>query len=138
MKNASPLPIAFLVVAIDLLGFGMVIPLLPRYAEHFKSEIPPEWMGYLIGGLMSSFSLMQFLVAPLWGRLSDRIGRRPVLLVSILGTCLSMTYLGFARSLGWLFIGRLFAGIAGANISTAYAYIADVTDEKNRAQGMGM
>jgi MFS transporter, DHA1 family, tetracycline resistance protein len=122
----------FLVVFIDLVGFGIVIPILPYYAKEFGAS------AWALGWLMTSYSLMQFLFAPLWGRLSDRIGRRPVLLVSILGTALSMTFLGFADSLAWLFAGRIFAGICGANISTAYAYITDVTDESNRARGMGM
>jgi DHA1 family tetracycline resistance protein-like MFS transporter len=131
MRKSALLNI-FLVVFIDLLGFGIVIPILPYYAKEFGAS------GWTLGWLMTSYSLMQFLIAPVWGRISDQIGRRPVLLVSILGTCLSMTFLGFAQSLVWLFAGRIFAGICGANISTAYAYITDVTDESNRAKGMGM
>jgi DHA1 family tetracycline resistance protein-like MFS transporter len=131
MRKSALLNI-FLVVFIDLLGFGIVIPILPYYAKFFGAS------GWALGWLMTSYSLMQFLIAPLWGSLSDKIGRRPVLLVSILGTCLSMTFLGFAQSLVWLFAGRIFAGICGANISTAYAYITDVTDESNRAKGMGV
>src|ERR1051326_1519151 len=131
MRKSALLNI-FLVVFIDLVGFGIVIPILPYYAKHFGAS------AWGLGWLITSFSLMQFLIAPVWGRISDRVGRRPVLLVSILGTCLSMTFLGFARSLVWLFVGRIFAGIAGANISTAYAYITDITDESNRAKGMGL
>lgn len=128
----SSLLIIFLVVFIDLVGFGIVIPILPYYAESYHST------AYELGWLMAVYSLMQFLVSPLWGRLSDRIGRRPVLLFSILGTGASMALLGFASSLLWLFIGRTLAGICGANISTAYAYITDVTTEENRAKGMGI
>jgi MFS transporter, DHA1 family, tetracycline resistance protein len=131
MKKSS-LGIIFLVVFIDLIGFGIVIPILPYYAQAYGAN---AWQ---LGWLMAIFSLMQFLVSPLWGRLSDRIGRKPVLLISLLGTCLSMVFLGFARSLVWLFIGRAFAGIGSANISTAYAYITDVTTEENRAKGMGI
>ena len=131
MKKTSLLVI-FLVVLIDLIGFGIVIPILPYYALKYGAS------GLTIGWLMMSYSLMQFLVAPLWGRLSDRIGRRPVLLISMLGSCASLTLLGFASSLEWLFIGRVLAGICGANISTAYAYIADITTEKDRAKGMGL
>src|SRR6185295_307339 len=131
MRKSALLNI-FGVVFIDLVGFGIVIPILPYYAKQFGAS------GWALGWLMTSYSLMQFLIAPVWGGFSDRIGRRPVLLVSILGTCLSMTFLGFAQSLEWLFIGRIFAGISGANISTAYAYITDITDESNRAKGMGM
>jgi len=122
----------FLVIFIDLAGFGIIIPILPYYAQNYGAK------GFEIGLLMSIYSFMQFLIAPLWGKLSDRVGRRPVLLVSILGTCLSLIVLGLAQSLTWLFIARFLAGICGANISTAYAYVSDVTTEKNRAKGMGI
>jgi len=128
----SPLLIIFLVVFIDLVGFGIVIPILPYYARQFGASATA------LGWLMTSYSAMQFFFAPVWGRLSDRIGRRPVLLISMLGTLVSLVWLGFAHSLLWLFIGRTFAGICGANISTATAYIADVTAPENRAKGMGM
>jgi MFS family permease len=128
----SALATIFGVVFIDLVGFGIVIPILPYYAKEFGAS------AWSLGWLMTSYSLLQFLFAPVWGRVSDRIGRRPVLLISIAGTVISMTFLGFARSLAWLFIGRIFAGLCGANISTAYAYIADVTTPENRARGMGM
>jgi DHA1 family tetracycline resistance protein-like MFS transporter len=131
MRKGSLLTI-FLVVFIDLVGFGIVIPILPYYASQYGAS---AWQ---LGWLMTVYSLMQFLVSPLWGRLSDRIGRRPVLMVSIFGTAVSMVMLGFAPSLLWLFIARTFAGICAANISTAYAYIADVTTDENRAKGMGM
>lgn len=130
MKRASLL-IVFLIVLIDLIGFGIVIPILPYYARSFNAS------AVQIGWLMTCYSLMQFLVAPLWGRLSDRVGRRPVLLFSLMGTSLSLVLLGSAHSLLWLFMGRTFAGICGANISTAYAYVSDVTTDQNRAKGMG-
>ncbi|MBN20565.1 MAG: tetracycline resistance MFS efflux pump [Bdellovibrionaceae bacterium] len=122
----------FLVLFIDLLGFGIVIPILPYYAESFGAT------AWDLGWLMTIYSLMQFLFAPLWGQLSDRIGRRKVLLISIFGTVLSLTGLGFASSLVWLFIARFCAGIMTANISTAYAYVADVTTQENRSKGMGL
>ena len=131
MRKAS-LGTLFLVVFLDLVGFGIVIPILPYYAQTYGAS------AWALGWLMTSYSLMQFLFSPLWGRISDSIGRRPVLLISILGSCLSMLILGFAPSLIWLFIGRIFAGVSGANISTAYAYITDVTTEKDRAKGMGI
>lgn len=127
----SALLILFLVVFIDLVGFGIVIPILPYYAKEFGASATQ------LGWLMASYSLMQFFFAPVWGRLSDSIGRKPVLLVSIAGTAASMTFLGFAHSLEWLFIGRIFAGICGANISTAFAFAADVTTPENRSKGMG-
>ncbi|MCM2322953.1 MAG: MFS transporter [Oligoflexia bacterium] len=128
----SSLLVIFLIVFIDLVGFGIVIPILPYYAQHFGAS------GWHLGLLMAAYSLMQFLVAPIWGRISDYVGRRPVLLFSLVGTVLSLVLLGVAGSLKWLFIGRILAGIFGANISTAYAYVADVTAEEDRAKGMGM
>src|SRR3990170_1837650 len=95
----SPLIIIFLVVFVDLVGFGMVIPILPYYAKSFGASAT------LLGLLMMSYSGMQFLFSPVWGRLSDRIGRRPVILISILGIGLSMIVLGMAHSLAWLFAG---------------------------------
>lgn len=131
-RNKSPLLIIFLVVFIDLVGFGIVIPILPYYARQFGATATQ------LGWLMTCYSGMQFFFAPVWGRLSDRIGRRPVLLITILGTSLSMAFLGLAHSLAALFVARLVAGLAGANISTATAYVADVTTPENRAKGMGM
>lgn len=131
MRKGSLLTI-FLVVFIDLVGFGIVIPILPYYAQAYGAN------AWELGWLMTTYSLMQFIVAPMWGQLSDRIGRRPVLLGSIFGTALSMVLLGFAPSLLWLFIARTFAGISAANISTASAYVVDVTSEEDRAKGMGM
>ncbi|MFO1519113.1 MAG: MFS transporter [bacterium] len=128
----SPLFIIFLVVFIDLLGFGMIIPILPYYVKSFgASAVTLSW-------LMASYSGMQFLFSPFWGNLSDRIGRRPVLQISILGIGASMVVLGFANSLFWLFLGRIIAGFFAANLSVASAYIADVTPPEKRAKGMGM
>jgi len=128
----SPLLIIFLVVFVDLVGFGIVIPILPYYAKSFGASAT------VLGILMMSYSAMQFLFSPFWGRLSDRIGRRPVILTSLLGIGLSMLILGMAESLAWLFAGRLLAGFFGANISAASAYIADVTPPDKRAKGMGL
>ena len=122
----------FLTVFIDLLGFGIVIPLLPLYAE----DLHPTPLQF--GLLMSSYSAMQFLFAPLLGRLSDRVGRRPVLLVSLLGTVAGYLLFAFARSLPMLFAARIIDGITGGNIGTAQAVIADVTSGSDRARGMGL
>ena len=122
----------FLTVLIDLLGFGIVIPLLPIYSQAYGAS------GVELGLLFASFSAMQFLFAPLWGRLSDRIGRKPVILCGLVGTSLSYVAFGLAESMTALFVARLAAGFFGANVSTAQAYIADVTEEKDRAKGMGM
>lgn len=134
----------FVTVFIDLLGFGIVLPLLPRYGESFEAS---KWE---LGLLMASFSAMQFVFAPLWGRVSDRIGRRPVLILGLAGSTISYALFGYATSLGaegsmlgisalsWLFITRIGAGIAGATIPTAQAYIADVTGPAERAKGMAL
>jgi DHA1 family tetracycline resistance protein-like MFS transporter len=128
----SPLVVIFITVFIDLLGFGIIIPLLPFYAQSFGAS------AFEIGLLGTSFSLMQFLFSPIWGRWSDRVGRKPIILVGLLGSCLSYVTLALATSLPTLFIARIVGGIAGANIPTAQAYIADVTTPENRAKGMGM
>jgi multidrug resistance protein len=128
----SPLVIVFVTVFIDLLGFGIIIPLMPFYATHFGAS------AFEVGMLATSFSLMQFLFAPLWGRWSDVIGRRPVILIGLLGSAVSYLTFGLAQSLVLLFVSRCLAGVAGANISTAQAFIADSTAPENRAKGMGM
>ncbi len=131
MKKSPLLPI-FLIVFIDLLGFGLILPLLPYYAETFGAN------ELTVGLLLASYSLMQFIGAPMLGRLSDRYGRRPILLISQLGTFIGFMILGFATTLWMLFLSRIIDGISGANLSTAQAYIADVTDEKNRAKSFGL
>ena len=131
MKKPPLLPI-FLIVFIDLLGFGLILPLLPFYAESFgASELT-------VGLLLASYSLMQLIGAPVLGRLSDRYGRRPILLISQLGTFVGFIMLGFANGLGMLFASRIVDGVSGGNISTAQAYIADISDEKNRAKNFGL
>lgn len=129
--------VIFLTVFIDLLGFGMVLPLLPIYANHFTVDKS----GWQIGALMASFSAMQFVFAPLWGRLSDRIGRRPVLMIGLFASVVFYTLFGvatMAKSLPLLFVARIGAGIAGATISTAQAYIADTTTLEKRQKGMAL
>jgi MFS transporter, DHA1 family, tetracycline resistance protein len=128
----SPLAVIFVTVFIDLVGFGIVIPLLPFYASRYGAS------PFAIGLLFASYSLMQLVFSPVLGRLSDRHGRRPVLLVSLLGTALGFFILGLADTLVLLFVGRVIDGVSGANISTAQAYVADVTTPENRAKGMGL
>ncbi|MBX9654772.1 MFS transporter [bacterium] len=133
--NRRPLMIIFLVVFIDLLGFGLVLPLMPLYADQLNAS-PAT-----IGMLQASFSAMQFLFSPFWGRLSDRIGRRPVLLIGLTGSVIFYSLFGWASGLGNLtlmFIARIGAGIAGATISTAQAYIADSTTRERRTAGMAI
>lgn len=128
----SPLAIIFVTVFIDLLGFGIIIPLLPFYAESYGAN------ALTIGLLGTVFSLMQFVVSPICGRWSDRIGRRPIILGGLLASCLAYVALALADSLVLIFVARIIGGIAGGNVPTAQAYIADVTTAENRVKGMGL
>lgn len=128
----GPLLTVFLTVFIDLLGFGIVIPLLPVYSKAYQASETT------LGVLFATFSAMQLVFAPFWGRLSDRIGRRPVLIGGLIGTGGSYLLFAHAGSMEWLFASRALAGFFGANLATAQAYIADVTDPKDRAKGMGL
>ena len=136
--GVSPLLLIFITVLIDLIGFGMVVPLLPFYAYDLAPHYSPQTVNLLIGVIIGAYSFAQFFFTPLLGRLSDRVGRRPVLLFSVLCTALAFLCLGFAQSLWMLLAARLFDGATGGNISTAQAYIADVTTPENRAKGMGL
>jgi DHA1 family tetracycline resistance protein-like MFS transporter len=143
MNRKPSLLVIFLSVFIDLIGFGIVLPLLPGFAEdNFRPDFSAK--GFVIGGIIASFSLMQFLFAPAWGKLSDRIGRRPVMLVSNLGAAGSYALFAFACSMSgtagliWILISRIFAGICGANLSVASAYIADITPPEKRSARMGL
>jgi len=130
----SPLVVIFVTVFIDLVGFGIVIPVLPFYAEGTEFNATPRTVGFLF----ASYSIMQLVFSPILGRLSDKYGRRPVLFLSIIGTGIGFLILGFARTVWMLFAGRILDGITGGNISTAQAYIADITTKENRAKGMGL
>ena len=130
----SPLVVIFTTVFIDLVGFGIVIPVLPFYAEGTRFNATPRTVGLLF----ASYSIMQLIFSPVLGRLSDKYGRRPVLLISIIGTGIGFLILGFATTLWMLFVGRILDGITGGNISTAQAYIADITTKEDRAKGMGL
>jgi len=130
--NKKRLAIIFLIVFVDLLGFSLILPLLPYYAETFGAD------AFVTGLLVASYAVAQLLGAPLLGRLSDRLGRRPVLLISIFGTFIGFLVLGFARALWMLFVSRVVDGLTGGNLTVAQAYITDVTDQKNRAKGLGM
>lgn len=130
----SPLLVIFITVFIDLIGFGIVIPVLPFYVEGTQFNASPR----AVGLLFASYSVMQLIFTPVLGRLSDKYGRRPILFFSLLGTSLGFLILGFATTLWMLFLGRIIDGITGGNISTAQAYIADITTPENRAKGMGM
>ncbi len=131
--------VVFLTVFIDLIGFGIVVPLVPMYSRHYGAS------GWMIGVIIASFSAMQFIFSPIWGKLSDRHGRRPILLISTAGAACSYVLFaigsGFenhALALGALLVSRLFAGACGGNITVAQAYIADITPPENRSKRMGL
>jgi len=135
MQSTSPAAmrnVLFAVIAVELVGFGIVVPVLPYWARTFGAS------GSELGYVLSAYALAQFLCAPLWGRLSDRIGRRPVMLLTIAGSACSLLLLGFANSLLWLGAARLLSGAFAANVSVATAYVADVCPEHERARWMGM
>jgi MFS family permease len=133
-RNASLLVI-FLTVFIDLVGFGIVLPMLSIYSKEYGAS------GFIAGSIIASYSLMQFLFAPMWGRWSDRIGRRPILLISTAGACVSYIVFAIAcveQSIILLTVSRIAAGICGANLSVASAYIADISPPKMRSERMGL
>ncbi|MCS6852582.1 MAG: MFS transporter [Gemmataceae bacterium] len=147
----SALLIVFLVVFIDLLGFGIVLPLLPLYASYLLTPLfpdRPDYVGGMLAVLMASFSFMQFLFAPIWGRISDRLGRRPILIIGLAGSVVFYalfayaSHLGFAGEEGWgvglILLSRIGAGVAGATIATAQAVIADCTGPAERSRGMAL
>ena len=131
MKKTSLL-VLFLVVFIDLLGFGIVLPLLPFYASQYGAS------GTTVGLIVGVYSLMQFFFAPIWGRLSDKVGRRPIIMFSLCGSIIGYSIFAFAETIPLLFLARIVAGISAANISTAQAYVSDVTSASQRAKGMGI
>jgi MFS family permease len=131
-RPRAVLAVLFSVVVIDLIGFGIVLPILPFYADAYGAD------GTLLGLLFMVYAAAQFVCAPLWGRLSDRIGRRPVMLGTIAGTAGSLLLLGLADSLAGLFVARALGGVFAANVSVASAYITDVTEEVERTRWMGV
>ena len=119
-------------VAIDLIGFGIVLPILPQYAERFGAGAA------VIGLLSASFSPAQLVFAPVWGKLSDRIGRKPIIIVSLFGTAIGSLVTGLAGALWLLFLGRIIDGISGASVSVAQAAVADIAPARERARYMGL
>ena len=131
----------FATILLDVIGLGIIIPVVPQLLQHLmhitdRSDIsaiskPAMYLTFI-------YAAMQFVFAPILGSLSDHYGRRPILLFSLLGFGLDYIFLAFAPSIGWLFVGRMIAGITGASITTAAAYMADISDEKTRAKNFGM
>ena len=124
--------VIFFTVFIYLLGFGMIIPILPLLSTQYGAT-PLQ-----AGLLMSVFSLMQFAFSPMWGKISDRIGRRPILLICLVGEACSYILLALSRNLEMLFVARILTGFFGASISTASAYVSDITAKENRSKGMAL
>ncbi len=137
MNKKAAIGFIFFTIVLDVTGLGLIIPVLPKLIEqliHGDVSQAAKWGGWLT----ASYAIMQFLFSPVLGGLSDRYGRRPVLLLSLLGFGLDYLFLSFAPTIGWLFVGRALAGITGASITTATAYIADISTPQNRAQNFGM
>ncbi|WP_332897314.1 MFS transporter [Haladaptatus sp. CMSO5] len=131
-RSRRTISIVFAVVFLDLLGFGIIIPILPFYVRAFGAD------ELVIGLLAASYSAMQFIFAPILGQLSDRRGRRPVILLSVLGSAIAWTLFGLAEGLLLLFVSRMLAGAMGGNIAAAQAYVADVTPPEERAKSLGL
>ena len=139
MKRAPSIFVIFLTVFIDLVGFGIVVPILPKYTETFGAH------GVVIGLIFAVYSAMQFIFSPIWGRLSDRVGRRPILLMSTAGACASYVLFAIASglashmaALGLIILSRVLAGCCGGNITVAQAYVADITPPEKRSKMMGI
>jgi DHA1 family tetracycline resistance protein-like MFS transporter len=136
-NKKAALGFIFITVLIDVIGLGIIIPVVPdliRQLTHKGLSRAAE----LNGLLTFAYAFMQFVCAPVMGNLSDRYGRRPVLLFALLGFGLDYLFQGFAPTLGWLFVGRIIAGMTGASFTTATAYIADVSEPEKRAQNFGL
>ena len=136
-KQQSALLFIFITLLIDIIGLGIIIPVLPRLITNLTGEGLSAASKYG-GWLMFAYAVMQFLFSPILGNLSDQYGRRPILLFSLLGFGIDYLFLAFAPTILWLFVGRLVAGITGASITTASAYIADVSEPEKRAQNFGL
>src|SRR6478609_4985315 len=136
-QRQAALSFIFIALLIDVIGLGIIIPVLPTLLKELTHSNLSEAAIYG-GWLLIAYSVMEFLFAPIMGGLSDQYGRRPILLLSLLGFSVDYMILAFAPNITWLFVGRIVAGIFGASYSTATAYIADISTEENRAKNFGM
>ena len=136
-QNAPAVAFIFVTVLIDVLAIGLIIPVLPRLVEQFMGGDTARAAG-VYGAFGTAWALMQFLFSPILGSLSDRFGRRAVILLSCLGLGLDYVFMALAPSLGWLFVGRIISGITAASFSTSLAYVADVTPPERRAASFGL
>ena len=138
MKSNKPaLSFIFVTMLVDIIGLGIILPVLPALIQELTGGTIGDASKYG-GWMMFAYAIMQFLFSPILGGLSDRFGRRPILLISLFGFGLDYLFLAFAPTIAWLFVGRLLAGICGASITTATAYIADISTPEKRAQNFGI
>lgn len=137
MKKQAAIGFIFITLLIDVIGWGLIIPVMPELIAGMK-HIPINQASKEGGLLLFVYAFMQFICAPILGNLSDQYGRRPVILVSLFGVGIDYIFLAFAPSFGWLFLGRMISGIGGASFTTASAYIADISNDENRAKNFGM
>ena len=139
MKNKKEAAIGFIFITLllDVIGIGIIAPVMPKLITEMIHGTTSQASSYG-GWLFFSYSVMQFLASPILGNLSDQYGRRPVLLFSLFGFGIDYLFLAFAPSIGWLFLGRVIAGITGASFTTATAYIADISTPEKKAQNFGM
>ena len=138
MKNANrQLIFIFITILIDVIGLGIIIPVIPKLIQELSGQGLSEASQYG-GWLMFSYAIMQFLFSPILGGLSDKFGRRPVLLISLFGLGIDYIFMAWAPSMSWLFLGRIIAGVSGASFTTATAYIADISEPEKRAQNFGL
>src|SRR6185436_16782453 len=137
MKRSPALGFIFITLLIDIIGFGIIIPVMPKLISEMIHGGMSDAAKYGVW-LLFAFAIMQFLCSPILGNLSDRFGRRPIILISLFGLGIDYIFLSFAPTIGWLFVGRIIAGICGASFTTASAYIADISPPEKRAQNFGM
>ena len=137
-NNTTKKPIYFIftTIVLEMLGIGIIIPVLPDVIRRFATE--PSTINHLFGYFVALYALMQFFASPILGSLSDRYGRRPVLLTSLLGASIDYIFMAFAPSLFLLFVGRIISGLTGAGMTVANSYIADISDDSNRSSNFGL
>lgn len=136
-RNKPALSFIFITMLVDIIGLGIILPVLPALIQELTGGTVSDASKYG-GWMMFAYAIMQFLFSPILGGLSDRFGRRPILLISLFGFGLDYLFLAFAPTIAWLFVGRLLSGICGASITTATAYIADISTPEKRAQNFGI
>lgn len=136
IQNKKPIVFIFVTIVLDMLGIGIIIPVLPDVIRRFVTD--PSLVTHLFGYFVATYALMQFVASPVLGNLSDRFGRRPILLSSLMGASIDYVFMAFAPSLGFLFFGRVISGLSGASMTVANSYMADISTDENRSANFGM